>query len=104
MSTTNMLYDQILKRQKELFLNKAELAELSGVSEPTITRIEKGEDVSLASLRDVCLAMDLVLTTIDRSEIVKKEIAEKEAEIEQAKEKLRSLELEKQALVTLMNK
>lgn len=99
----NILYDLIIERKNELGVNSAELAQLAGVSEPTIKKLERGEDISLASLRDVCLAMDLVLTVVDRKEVVKKEVAAKDAEIERIKEQLRALEMEREALIELVS-
>lgn len=100
----NLLYDSILERKKEKFLSRRDLAELAGVSVVTIQKIERGDDVSLASLRDVCFAMDLIITTVDRSVVAETELKEKEAEISKIKKKLEELECEKEALEKLIKK
>ena len=100
----NILYQGIIERKKELGLTNRELADLSGMNVATIQKIERDEDISLASLRDVCFALDLVVTTIDRSEIVMKEIEEKDAEIAKVKKQLDDLESERRALASLIKK
>ncbi len=100
----NILYQGIIERKKELGLTNRELADLSGMNVVTIQKIERDEDISLASLRDVCFALDLVVTTIDRSEIVMKEIEEKDAEIAKVKKQLDDLESERRALASLIKK
>ncbi len=100
----NILYQGIIERKKELGLTNRELADLSGMNVVTIQKIERDEEISLASLRDVCFALDLVVTTIDRSEIVMKEIEEKDAEIAKVKKQLDDLVSERRALASLIKK
>lgn len=100
----DMLYKTILERKSELRLNSRELSEMAGVSMPTIQKLENGDDISLASLRNICFAMDLILTVIDRSEVAKKEREEVLKKIEMKRKELEELEREEKALMELINK
>lgn len=93
-----MLYDTIIKRQQEMSLSNGELAKRAGVSLPTITKIHKGEDITMANLREICGPLNLILTTVDRSVIAKQEIEVLDAKIYELMEKLDALEKEKDAL------
>ena len=67
------------------------LAQEAGVSEPVVTAIRKGEDVQLASLRKVCCVLDLAITAVNRSEMLRAEIAELDSQAEQLKSQLEEL-------------
>lgn len=101
---TDMLYTSMLERKREMGLNSRQLAEMAGVSLPVVQKLENGQDISLESLRNMCFAMDLVMTTIDRSVIAMKELEENLKRIEMKKMELEALEMERKALEELINK
>lgn len=41
-----------------------ELARLSGLTDPTVRKIERGQLITLTSLRQVCLGLNLSLTNV----------------------------------------
>jgi DNA-binding XRE family transcriptional regulator len=56
-----------LKRYREqVFISRAELARIAGISEATIAHIEKGKSCRLETKRKIILALGLELTESDK--------------------------------------
>ena len=52
--------------REQVFISKAELARKAGISEETISRIEKGESCRLETKRKIILALGLELSEADK--------------------------------------
>ena len=97
-----LIYDVMIERQKEMNIAHRDLAEKAGVSLPTIQKVYRGEDISMANLNAICFALDLIPTAIDRSVIAQQELEAKEAEIDELMDKLEALERERDAIKALI--
>ncbi len=59
--------ENLLKIYREqVFMSKAELARKAGISEETISRIEKGKSCRLETKRKIILALGLELSESDK--------------------------------------
>lgn len=57
-------YKKLWKLLVDKDMSKADLHKASGLSSSTMTKLRKGEDVSMEALRKICISLDLSLIHI----------------------------------------
>ena len=58
-------YKKLWKLLVDKDMSKADLHKASGLSSSTMTKLRKGEDVSMEALRKICIALDCKLRNPD---------------------------------------
>ncbi len=58
----------IKKRREDKKMSQQELADKAGITQATVSRLEKGSDIKLAHLKNIAVALDCSVVTLLTSE------------------------------------